>query len=155
MFLKFSTFALLLALTFNVFARDIGSVNTVFKALGSNDKIVVVAFTDPHVPEITCYLSRAKTGGVTGMVGLAEDKSEASLSCIKTRVINMSKVDPKVTNGKYDGDNVYKVSTSITFKSLQVVRFYDKQTNSLVYLTYSDKLIEGSPNNTVFAVSLN
>lgn len=155
MFLKFSTFALLLVLTFNVFARDIGSVNTVFKALGANDKIVVVAFTDPHIPEITCYLSRAKTGGMAGALGVAEDKSEASLACVKTKVINMAKVDPKVINGKYDGDNVYKVSTSITFKSLQVVRFYDKQANSVVYLTYSDKLIEGSPNNTVFAVSLN
>lgn len=146
-------FVLFLLFSTTVFARDIGSVNTTFKVLGANDKIVVVAFEDPHIPEITCYLSRAKTGGVSGAVGLAEDKSEASLACVRTQPIKS--LNKKVTSGDLDGENVYKVNTSITFKTLQVVRFYDKKTNSVTYLTYSDKLIDGSPNNSVFAVSLN
>lgn len=153
MFLKFNLFILMLIVYTLSFARDIGSVSTTFRALGANDKIVVVAFQDPHIPEITCYLSRAKTGGISGAVGVAEDKSEASISCIKTKPVKS--VSKDVISGKLNGENVYKVNTSITFKTLQVVRFYDKDTNSAVYLTYSDKLIDGSPNNTVFAVSLN
>jgi len=142
----------LLTLTLIIFssgillAEEIGSVSTKFKILGANDKIVIEAFDDPEIAGATCYLSRAKTGGVSGVVGIAEDTSDASIAC---RQIGPISLPEKVKNGQADGNEVFKKSTSLLFKSLQVVRFYDAKRNVLVYLTYSDRIIEGSPKNSI------
>ena len=127
-------------------AETIGSVSTVFKLVGANDKIVIEAFDDPDIPGATCYLSRAKKGGVSGAVGVAEDTSDASIAC---RQIGPITLPEKVKNGKDDGEEVFKKSTSLLFKSLQVVRFYDAKRNVLIYLSYSDRIIEGSPKNSI------
>tara|TARA_Y100001951_G_scaffold79856_1_gene67755 strand:- start:66 stop:527 length:462 start_codon:yes stop_codon:yes gene_type:complete len=128
-------------------AETIGEVSTVFKWLGPNDKIVVEAFDDPKVDGVTCYLSRAKTGGVKGGLGLAEDRAEASLAC--------RQVGPITFKGKLeDGEEVFKERTSLVFKTMQVVRFFDEQRNTLVYLVYSDRVIEGSPQNAVTAIPI-
>lgn len=132
-------------------AEIIGSVRTKFKVMGSNDKIVIEAFDDPEIAGATCYLSRAKTGGISGSLGLAEDTSDASLSCRQTGPITLPE---KVASGGRDGTKVFKKSTSILFKSLQVVRFYDKNRNTLVYLTYSNKIIEGSPKNSISTIPI-
>ena len=128
-------------------AEEIGTVSTVFKLVGPNDRIVVEAFDDPKVEGVTCYLSRAKTGGMKGGLGLAEDRAEASLACRQTGPISF-KGDLK------DGDEVFKERTSLVFKTMQVVRFLDKNRNTLVYLVYSDRLIEGSPQNAVTAIPI-
>ena len=132
-------------------AEEIGSVSTKFKMLGANDKIVVEAFDDPDIRGATCYLSRAKTGGVSGAVGVAEDTSDASIACRQVGPIALSN---EIKSGKADGDEVFKKSTSLLFKSLQVVRFYDRKRNVLVYLTYSDRIIEGSPKNSISAIPI-
>ncbi|MDO8893641.1 MAG: CreA family protein [Nitrosomonas sp.] len=132
-------------------ADQIGSVSTKFKMLGANDKIVIEAFDDPDVAGATCYLSRAKTGGVSGVVGIAEDTSDASIAC---RQIGPISLPEKVKNGQEDGKEVFKKSTSLLFKSLQVVRFYDAKRNVLVYLTYSDRIIEGSPKNSISIIPI-
>lgn len=128
-------------------AEEIGSVSTVFKVLGPNDKIVVEAFDDPKVDGVTCYLSRAKRGGVKGGVGLAEDTSDASIACRQTGPI-------RIKETLKDGDMVFQKDTSILFKTMQVVRFHDKKRDVLVYLVYSDKIIEGSPKNSISAVAI-
>ncbi|SFU68493.1 CreA protein [Nitrosomonas eutropha] len=130
-------------------AEDIGSVSTRFKLLGANDKIVVEAFDDPDVAGATCYLSRAKTGGISGTVGVAEDRSEASIACRQTGPVTLSE---KIKSGKADGDEVFKKNTSLLFKTLQVVRFYDAKRNVLIYLSYSDRVIEGSPQNSISVI---
>lgn len=130
-------------------ADMIGSVDTRFKWLGPDDKIVVEAFDDPDVPGVTCYLSRAKTGGISGAVGVAEDTSDASIACRQTGPINLA---PEIKSGEREGEHVFKQRTSLIFKSMQVVRFYDQKRNALVYLVYSDKLVEGSPKNSISAV---
>jgi len=130
-------------------AEEIGSVSTTFKLIGANNKIVIEAFDDPQVKGATCYLSRAKKGGISGSLGVAEDTSDASLACRQTGPII---VPDNIRAGKLDGKRVFRKSTSILFKTLQVVRFYDKKRNTLVYLTYSDKIIEGSPKNSVSAI---
>ena len=130
-------------------AEELGTVSTKFKWLGPNDKIVVEAFEDPDVPGVVCYLSRAKTGGISGAVGTAEDTSDASLSCRQVGPINLP---AEVRDGELDGEEVFKKRTSLVFKSMQVVRFYDKQRHVLVYLTYSDRVIEGSPKNSISVV---
>ena len=128
-------------------AETIGEVSTVFKWVGPNDKIVVEAFDDPKVDGVTCYLSRAKTGGVKGGLGLAEDRAEASIAC--------RQVGPIAFKGKLkDGDVVFKERTSLVFKTMQVVRFFDAKRNTLVYLVYSDRVIEGSPQNAVTAIPI-
>lgn len=132
-------------------ADEIGSVSTKFKMLGANDKIVIEAFDDPDIRGATCYLSRAKTGGVSGAVGIAEDTSDASIAC---RQVGPIVLTDEVRNGKADGDEVFKKSTSLLFKSLQVVRFYDAKRNVLVYLTYSDRVIEGSPKNSISTIPI-
>lgn len=135
----------------NVSAEEIGSVSTKFKILGANDKIVIEAFDDPDIPGATCYLSRAKTGGVSGVVGVAEDTSDASIACRQIGPIVLSE---KIKSGKENGEEVFKKSTSLLFKSLQVVRFYDAKRNVLVYLTYSDRIIEGSPKNSISVIPI-
>ncbi len=132
-------------------AEEIGEVRTRFKVLGANDSIVIEAFDDPDIVGATCYLSRAKTGGISGSLGLAEDKSDASLACRQIGPISLS---AEIRSGEMDGKKVFRKSTSILFKSLQVVRFYDKKRNTLVYLTYSNKLIDGSPKNSISAIPI-
>ncbi|MBZ5755146.1 CreA family protein [Pseudomonas sp. S5(2021)] len=128
-------------------AEEIGSVDIVFKWLGPNHKIVVEAFDDPKVRGVTCYLSRAKTGGIKGGLGLAEDRAEASIAC--------RQVGPISFVGKLeDGEEVFKERTSLVFKTMQVVRFFDQSRNTLVYLVYSDRVIEGSPQNAVTAIPI-
>ena len=138
---------LCLALPLVVQAEEIGEVSTVFKWVGPNDKIVVEAFDDPKVEGVTCYLSRAKTGGVKGGLGLAEDRAEASIACRQVGPIRFS-------GELNDGEEVFKERTSLVFKTMQVVRFFDQKRNTLVYLVYSDRVIEGSPQNAVTAIPI-
>ncbi|PZW65217.1 CreA protein [Pseudomonas sp. URMO17WK12:I1] len=139
--------AALMALPMGAMAEEIGQVSTVFKWLGPNDKIVVEAFDDPKVSGVTCYLSRAKTGGVKGGLGLAEDRAEASIACRQVGPISFA-------GELKDGDEVFRERTSLVFKTMQVVRFFDQKRNTLVYLVYSDRIIEGSPQNAVTAIPI-
>ncbi|AFI92076.1 protein CreA [Pectobacterium parmentieri] len=130
-------------------AEEVGSVDTVFKLLGPDHKIVVEAFDDPDVANVTCYISRAKTGGIKGGLGLAEDTSDAAISCQQVGPIDLS---DKIKNGGNRGAVVFQKRTSLVFKKLQVVRFYDQKRSSLIYLAYSDRLVDGSPKNALSAV---
>jgi CreA protein len=127
-------------------AEQIGEVSTVFRFLGRNDRVVIEAYDDPKVIGVTCFVSRARTGGVKGTVGLAEDKSDASIDCRQVG-------DTLRFNGKLpQQEDVFSERMSILFKRLHIVRIVDPVRNTLVYLTYSDKLIEGSPQNSVTAL---
>ena len=138
---------LLLALPLVAAADPIGEVDTVFKWIGPDHKIVVDAYDDPEVVGVTCYVSRAKTGGIKGAVGLAEDKAEASIECLQTGPISFARPIPRQ-------DEMFSERISLIFKKLRVVRMVDVKRNTLVYLTYSDRVIEGSPQNSVTAVSV-
>ncbi|WP_042958653.1 protein CreA [Erwinia tasmaniensis] len=132
-------------------AEQVGSVDTVFKMFGPDHKIVVEAFDDPDVKNVTCYISRAKTGGIKGGLGLAEDTADAAISCQQVGPVELS---DKIAQGKAEGDVVFRQRTSLVFKKLQVVRFYDKTRNALIYLSYSDKVVDGSPKNALSAVPI-
>jgi len=131
-------------------ADEIGTVDTAFKLLGANHKIAIEAFDDPKVEGVTCFLSMAKKGGIAGSLGLAEDTSDASIACRQVGPIKFLK---KIA-APGEPEQVFSVRRSILFKRLQVVRFLDSKRNALVYLAYSDKLIDGSPQNSVTAVAL-
>ncbi|MEM8947781.1 MAG: CreA family protein [Pseudomonadota bacterium] len=128
-----------------VVAEEIGEVSTVFKFLAPDHKIKVEAFDDPKIEGITCYLSRADAGGFKSLVGLDEDPSDAAVNCKQVGPI-------VVTDELEEGEQVFRKRTSLIFKAVQVVRFYDEKRKVFVYLSYSDRLIEGSPKNTVSAV---
>jgi len=126
-------------------AESIGAVDTVFKFIGPDHKIVVEAYDDPKVNGVTCYLSRAKTGGIKGALGLAEDRSEASIACRQIGPISIAQALP-------EHEEIFNERISLVFKKLRIVRMVDAKRNALVYLTYSDRLIEGSPQNSVTVV---
>jgi CreA protein len=126
-------------------AEQIGEVNTVFKLIGPDHKIVVEAYDDPRVAGVTCHVSRAKTGGISGALHLAEDKAEASIACRQVGPISFTQPLPQQ-------EEVFSERLSVLFKKLRIVRIVDRKRNTLVYLTYSDRLIEGSPKNSITAV---
>jgi CreA protein len=128
-------------------AEEIGSVDTVFKFIGPDHKIVVEAFDDPGVSGVTCFVSRARTGGIKGALGLAEDKSEASIACRQVGPIAIAK--PIKAQ-----EEIFSERISLVFKRLRIVRMVDPKRHALVYLTYSDRVIEGSPQNSVTAVAV-
>lgn len=138
---------MLLSATLGTSAETIGNVSTTFKLLSPNDKVVVEVFDDPQVDGVACYLSHAKTGGYAGALGLAEDTSDASVAC--------RQVGPIAFKGKVDHEEeVFNARSSFLFKRVRVVRMVDVKRNTLVYLVYSDKLIDGSPKNSVTAVAV-
>ena len=124
-----------------------GSVSTKFRLLGPNDKIVVDGFDDPKVEGVACHIARAQTGGVKGALGVAEDTSDASIACRQIGPINIVR-DIK------DGEGVFDERRSLVFKTLHVVRFFDRDRNVLVYVAYSDRVIEGSPKNSISTVPI-
>lgn len=137
----------LAALSLSGNAEEIGRVDTAFKLLGANHAIVIEAFDDPKVEGVACHLSRAKTGGIKGSLGLAEDRSDASIACRQVGPI-------KFLEKLEQGERVFTKKTSLIFKSMQVVRFYDSKRNTLIYLVYSDRVIEGSPKNAISTVPI-
>lgn len=128
-------------------AESIGAVDTAFVLIGPDHKIVVEAYDDPGVNGVTCYVSRAKTGGVKGALGLAEDKSEASIACRQVGPISIPKA-------LAEQEEIFNERISLVFKKLRIVRMVDSKRHALVYLTYSDRLIDGSPQNAVTAVAV-
>jgi CreA protein len=129
--------------------RDVGAVTTAWKLIGPNHKIVVTAFEDPKVKGITCYIARPRTGGIKGGLGLAEDPSLGSVSCVQTGPVSYT--------GKIDtdenGEEVFDESRSIIFKSLKVDRLYDPGNGSLVYVVRTKRIIEGSPSTSISVVT--
>ena len=126
-------------------AETVGSVDTAFKLIGRNHQVVVEAFDDPKVKGVACYVSRARTGGLKGTFGLAEDTADAAVACRQVG-------DIAFAGPLREQEEVFSQSASILFKKVRIVRMVDAARNTLVYLVYSDKLIDGSPQNNVTAV---
>jgi CreA protein len=122
-----------------------GQMSTRFRWLGPNDRIVVDGFDDPAVKGVACHISRAVTGGIKGGLRLAEDSSDASIAC---RQVGPIELPANLT----DGAEVFDERRSVLFKELHVMRFYDRERNVLVYVSYSDRIIEGSPKNSISTV---
>ena len=139
-----TTLALLFAVS-TVSAEEIGSVSTVFKLLGPNDKIVIEAFDDPKVEGVTCHLSRAKKGGVSGAVGLATDTSDAAIACRQVGPIT-------IKEELEDGEPVFN-KRRFSSRPCRSSVFWTKKKSPRL-LVYSDKLIDGSPKNSISTVPI-
>jgi CreA protein len=127
---------------------DLACLSTTFRFLGANDKVCVSAFDDPKVPGVACHISQARTGGVKGSLGLAEDPSRFSIACRQVAAItgDLMKLP--------DEEQVYSERTSIFFKHTHVYRVVYKKRNTLVYIAISDKIVEGSPQNSISTVPI-
>lgn len=126
-------------------ADEVGCVTTAWKLLGANHRVCVEAFHDPAVPGVTCHVSQARTGGISGALGLAQDPSQFSLACRQTGPITLPAQLPAKAS-------VFSESTSLLFKETEVHRLWDEQNRTLVYLAISRKIIDGSPANSISTV---
>lgn len=138
---------LLLGAAGSAAGEEIGCVTTAWKLIGADHRICVEAFDDPGIPGVACHLSQARTGGLAGTFGLAEDPSRFSIACRQIGPITLPDQMP-------EEETVFSARTSIIFKSTSVVRLFDRRRNTLVYLVYSTKLVEGSPMNSVSTVPI-
>jgi CreA protein len=129
-------------------ADDLPCVSTTFRFVGPNDRVCVSAFDDPKVPGVACHISQARTGGIKGGLGLAEDPSRFSIACRQTGPITTDIASLP------NEESVYSERTSIFFKHTHVYRVPDKKRNTLVYVAISDKIIEGSPQNAISTVPI-
>lgn len=127
-------------------AQELGAVNTEWKLLGSH-QLMVEAYDDPKVEGVACYVSKPKRGGLAGAVGVAEEVSDVSIACRQVGPIRFKEPLPRQ-------EDAFSERRSLIFKTLHVVRMVDSARNTLVYLTYTDKLIKGSPKNSVTAVAV-
>jgi CreA protein len=119
--------------------------STVWKFLTPDDKLATYGIDDPAVEGVACHFTVPEKGGLKGMFGVAEETSDISLSC--------SQIGPIKFKEKFEqGALVYRQSRSLFFKKMQVVRGCDAKRNVLVYVVYSDKLIDGSPKNSTSTV---
>ena len=125
--------------------HEVGTVNTAFKLIGPDHKIVIESYDDPKVQGITVFVSEARTGGVKGGLGLAQDTSDFSIAVRQTGPV-------KVIGEFSAGDDVFNERRSIVFKRMHVSRFWDKDHKTFVYLVWSDKLLNGSPANSISAI---
>jgi CreA protein len=129
-----------------VFAEEIGSVNTEWKLMGSH-QLAVEAYDDPKVEGIACYVAKPQRGGVSGAIGVAAEVSDVSIACRQVGPI-------KFKESLQRQEDAFSERRSFIFKTLHVVRMVDSARNTLVYLTYTDKILKGSPKNSVTAVAV-
>ena len=134
-------------LTPSVQSEEIGCITTSWKLIGSNNKVCVQAFDDPKVQGVACHISQARTGGIAGTFGVAEDPSQFSIAC--------RQVGPIIVDGKLpEEETAFSEDTSIFFKETKVTRLFDTKRNTLVYVAISRKLIEGAPANSISTVPI-
>lgn len=126
-------------------AEQIGCVTTTWKLIGANHKVCVEAFDDPKIPGVTCHVSQARAGGISGGLGLAEDPSRFSLACQQTGPIALPNKIPAE-------ETVFSEDTSLFFKETKIIRLWDAKRNTLVYVAISRKIIEGAPANAIATV---
>jgi CreA protein len=121
--------------------------STVFKLLTPNDKLATYGIDDPEVEGVACHFTVPERGGVKGWLGIAEEVSDISLAC--------RQVGPIRFKEKFaQGEDMFRKRRSLFFKKMQIVRGCDVKRNVLVYIVYSDKLIEGSPKNSTSTVPI-
>jgi CreA protein len=121
--------------------------STVFKLLSPNDKLATYGVDDPEVEGVACHFTVPEKGGFKGWLGLAEEVSDISLAC---RQIGPIRFKDKMTQG----DDMFRQRRSLFFKKMQIVRGCDAKRNVLVYMVYSDKLVDGSPKNSTSSVPI-
>ncbi len=120
---------------------------TVWRLLSPDAKLATYVIDDPQVEGVSCYFTVPEIGGWSGWAGFAEERSETSLACRQTGPVT---IKAKFTQG----EEIYRQRRSLFFKKMQIVRGCDAKRNVMVYLAYTDKIIDGSPQNSTSTVPL-
>ena len=121
--------------------------STVFKWLSPNDKLVTYGIDDPEVEGVACHFTVPERGGFKGWIGVAEEVSDISLAC--------RQIGPIRFKAKFEqGEEMFRRRRSLLFKRMQIVRGCDAKRNTLVYMVYSDRIIDGSPKNSTSSVPI-
>jgi CreA protein len=121
--------------------------STTFKLLTPDDKLAVYGVDDPAIDGVACHYTAPERGGLAGAFGLAEQTSDISLACRQYGPIKFKE--------KFDqGDVVFRERRSLFFKKMQIVRGCDAKRNILIYMVYTDKLVDGSPKNSTSSVPI-
>ena len=137
--------ALVLCAPLTVQAERLGCVTTEWKLIGANHRVCVETFADPQISGVTCHVSQARTGGISGSLGVAQDPSQFSLCCRQTGPITLPEKMPRE-------QTVFSEDTLLVFKETRVIRLWDAARQTLVYLAISRKLIDGAPANSLSTV---
>jgi CreA protein len=145
--MKYTLPLLLSILALPVAAEEIGCATTAWKLIGANHRVCIYAYDDPKIHGVTCHVSQARTGGVKGSFGLAEDPSQFSIACRQIGPITLPAKLP-------EDEVVFSEDTSIFFKETKIHRFLDAKRNVLVYMAISRKIIEGAPANSISTVPI-
>lgn len=135
------------SLSFNIAAEEIGCITTAWKLIGANHKVCIQAFDDPKIPGVSCHVSQARTGGVSGSLGLAEDPSKFSIACRQVGSISLPDNLP-------EQELAFSSDTSLFFKETRITRLVDKKRNTLVYIAISRKIVDGAPANSISSVPI-
>lgn len=142
-----TTMALMLSTSF-AYATEIASVDTAFQLFGPNHQVIIERFDDPDVENASCFVSYAKTGGFGSNFGFTEDPSRFSIACRATGPVTITGDVPETMT------EIFRRNSSVFFKNMRVSRMIDTETNVLVYLVWSTKLIDGSPYNAITAIAI-
>lgn len=135
------------SLSFTVSAEEIGCITTAWKLIGANHKVCIQAFDDPKISGVSCHISQARTGGVSGSLGLAEDPSKFSIACRQVGPIYLP-------NNLPTQELAFSSDTSLFFKETRITRIVDKKRNTLVYVAISRKIVDGAPANSISSVPI-
>lgn len=141
------TALLLTVLALPAAAEEIDCVTTTWKLIGANHRVCVSAYDDPKIPGVTCHVSQARTGGVKGSLGVAEDPSQFSLACRQVGPIALPAKLP-------DDEVIFSEDTSLLFKETKIHRMIDRKRNVIIYLAISRRVIEGAPANAISTVPI-
>ena len=140
-------------LPFLLYSAEVGSFNVKRELTSTKllfpDKVIVHAFDDPKVKGVTCYLSVVETGGVKGAIGLAEDPNQTSIACRQTGEIVMGNIERSK-----EGEVVFSEKQSLFFKHLKVRRIYDEAKKVILYVAFSERILDGSYETGISAIPL-
>ncbi len=141
-------YALLFSMTaVNTYAEEVDCVTTSWKLIGANHKVCVQAYDDPKVKGVSCYMSQAKKGGLSGTFGLAEDPAQFSLDC---RQVGKIIIDSKLP----EQEVAFSEDTSLVYTETRVNRISEEKRNTLIYRAISRKVIDGAPANSISTVPI-
>ncbi|MBK8204311.1 MAG: CreA family protein [Bdellovibrionales bacterium] len=130
-------------------AEELGKVSYDFHWVTPNDKIAVEIVDDPEIKGISCYVSRPQAGGFEGTAGVADNQSDASISCVQVGPVNLSEA-----NKLGGSERIFSERRSLVFKEMYVERFIDFKRQTVVYMVYTKRLTEGSPRSSISAVRI-
>ena len=145
--MKYAIFVFLVLFNWSAYADQLQCVTTYKQMIGNDFKTCVERIEDPLIKNVVCYISHAITGGIGGSIGIGSDPSRFAISCNQIGSITLP-------INSLNSDEIFKMNTSVLFKDIKVSRYYDKDSNVLIYLLYNINKLNNSPHNSISTVPI-